>query len=64
MSALPQTMTAMAITEYGAPEVLQPQTRPVPQPGWPVGLTQQPPQQQRTPNLPSEQDGTEHIQDL
>ena len=33
MSALPQTMTAMAITEYGAPEVLQPQTRPVPQPG-------------------------------
>jgi putative PIG3 family NAD(P)H quinone oxidoreductase len=31
--SLPETMTAIAITEAGAPEVLQPETRPVPQPG-------------------------------
>lgn len=31
--SIPETMTAIAITEAGAPEVLQPETRPVPQPG-------------------------------
>ena len=31
--AAPQTMTCIAIKEYGGPEVLQPETRPVPQPG-------------------------------
>ena len=31
--ALPQTMTAIEIAGYGGPEVLQPATRPVPQPG-------------------------------
>ena len=30
--SLPETMTAIAITEAGGPEVLQPVTRPVPQP--------------------------------
>ena len=32
MSTLPQTMTAIAISEPGGPEVLQPETRPVPVP--------------------------------
>lgn len=33
MTAVPQTMTAIAIVGKGGPEVLQPQTVPVPQPG-------------------------------
>lgn len=33
MTALPQTMTAIGFEAPGGPEVLQPQTRPVPQPG-------------------------------
>ncbi len=33
MSSLPATMNAMAISEYGGPEVLKPVTRPVPLPG-------------------------------
>ncbi len=33
MSAIPDTMTAIAITEPGGPDVLQPQEVPVPQPG-------------------------------
>jgi NADPH2:quinone reductase len=33
MSALPDTMTAVAIQGKGGPEVLVPETRPVPQPG-------------------------------
>ena len=33
MSSLPATMNAMAISEYGGPEVLKPVSRPVPQPG-------------------------------
>ena len=32
MSALPETMTAIAITAAGGPEVLQPVTEKVPQP--------------------------------
>lgn len=32
-TALPQTMTAIEVTEPGGPEVLKPCTRPVPQPG-------------------------------
>ena len=31
--AAPQTMTCIAIREYGGPEMLQPETRPLPQPG-------------------------------
>ena len=33
MADLPATMTAIEITEPGAPEVLKPGTRPVPTPG-------------------------------
>ena len=33
MSALPQTMTAIGMKEPGGPDVLAPETRPVPQPG-------------------------------
>jgi len=33
MTALPQTMTAIEITEHGGPDVLKPATRPVPEPG-------------------------------
>ena len=33
MTAPPETMTAIEITEPGAPEVLRPTTRPVPAPG-------------------------------
>ena len=33
MSPLPETMTAIGITEPGGPEVLRPETRPVPKPG-------------------------------
>ena len=33
MSDLPQTMACIAIREPGGPDVLQPETRPVPQPG-------------------------------
>jgi len=33
MSNLPQTMVCIAIKEPGGPEVLQPETRPMPQPG-------------------------------
>lgn len=33
MSDIPQTMTAIAISEHGGPEVLKPEERPVPQPG-------------------------------
>lgn len=33
MSSLPQTMTAIGIAAPGGPDVLQPETRPVPQPG-------------------------------
>ncbi|WP_374525457.1 NAD(P)H-quinone oxidoreductase [Sphingopyxis sp.] len=33
MTSLPETMTAIAIREPGGPEVLVPETRPVPQPG-------------------------------
>jgi NADPH2:quinone reductase len=32
MSSIPDTMTAIAISEYGAPDVLKPQTRPTPKP--------------------------------
>ncbi len=31
--AAPQTMTCIAIREYGGPDMLQPETRPLPQPG-------------------------------
>ena len=33
MTALPETMTAIEITEPGGPEVLRPTTRPTPSPG-------------------------------
>ena len=33
MAALPAQMTAIAISKPGAPEVLVPEQRPVPQPG-------------------------------
>ncbi|PSC06956.1 NAD(P)H-quinone oxidoreductase [Alsobacter soli] len=33
MSALPQTMTAIGMKEPGGPDVLAPETRPIPQPG-------------------------------
>lgn len=33
MTAIPQTMTAIGISTPGGPEVLKPETRPVPQPG-------------------------------
>ena len=33
MPTLPATMTAIAISQYGGPEVLVPEQRPVPQPG-------------------------------
>lgn len=33
MTALPSTMTAIAISEPGGPDVLRPETRPVPSPG-------------------------------
>ncbi|MFC6489240.1 NAD(P)H-quinone oxidoreductase, partial [Nitratireductor sp. GCM10026969] len=33
MTGLPDTMTAIAISEPGGPEVLKPETRPVPTPG-------------------------------
>src|SRR5262245_10127002 len=33
MPTIPETMTAMAISTAGGPDVLQPQERPVPKPG-------------------------------
>ena len=33
MSTIPATMTAIAISEHGGPDVLKPEQRPVPQPG-------------------------------
>ncbi len=33
MTAVPESMTAIAVVGKGGPEVLQPQTVPVPQPG-------------------------------
>ena len=33
MTAIPETMSCVEIAEPGSPEVLQPATRPVPEPG-------------------------------